>query len=198
MKERLSEIAEWLKTAVPPSDFGLVPGSFFAPGGSAAPWIAVVLPLVLSLVLLYQARSRLHEFSTLIKCWFVCVPIMYFTSYWREVDGVLCLQIVVIFSMVALYLTWRRQPVAPGIVYALSFFSLIVIDLIRATEFALERGYPLPEFLQGVGGAGLFDGLFIFPLLTALTVMYAHWRQRGRKERELVEEMHRAGFNPSR
>lgn len=97
MRERLLEIAEWLKTAVPPSDYGLVPGSFFAPGGSAAPWIAVVLPLVVSLVLLYQARSRLHQFSTLIKGWFVSLPLMYFTSYWREVDGVLCLQIVVIF-----------------------------------------------------------------------------------------------------
>jgi hypothetical protein len=198
MREHILGIAAWLTTAIPPFDFGLVPGSFFAPGGAASPWIAVILPLVVSLALLYQARSRLHQYSALIAFWFVSIPIMYFTSYWREVDGALCLQIVVIFSIGALCMTWRRMPVAPGIAYALTFFSLILIDVIRAIEFALERGHPLPEFLQGVGGAGLFDGLFIFPLLTALTVMYAHWRQRQQPERALVVAMHRSGFAPTR
>jgi Protein of unknown function (DUF1614) len=198
MKERISEIANWLKTAVPPFDFGLVPGSFFAPGGAAAPWLAVVLPLVVSLALLYQARHRLREYSKLIALWFVSIPVMYFTSYWREVEGVLCLQIVVIFSIGALCMTWRRMPVAPGIAYALTFFSLVLIDLIRATEFALERGHPLPEFLHGIGGAGLFDGLFVFPLLTAVTIMYAHWRQRSQPERALVVALHRSGFVASR
>jgi uncharacterized membrane protein len=179
MEQLIREIAAWYQTVIAQGNLGFAPGAFLEAGSTASTFIAVVFPLLVSVALLYQVRYRLREFSLLIGVWCVSLPLMYFTSFWREVDGVLSLQIIVIFSIAALILVWRRAPVAPGIAYALSFLSLLPIDVIRAAQYALDGGYPLVEFLRGVGGAGIFDGLFIFPLLTALTVMYAHWRQAG-------------------
>ena len=179
MEQLIREIAAWYQALVAQGNFGFAPGAFLEAGSTTSIFIAVVFPLIASVALLYRIRYRLREFSLLIGVWCVSLPLMYFTSFWREVDGVLSLQIIVIFSIAALILKWRRAPVAPGIAYALTFLSLLPIDVIRAAQFALDAGYPLAEFLRGVGGAGIFDGLFIFPLLTALTVMYAHWRQAG-------------------
>ncbi|MFN0299236.1 MAG: hypothetical protein ACKVQU_02660 [Burkholderiales bacterium] len=179
MEQRIREIAAWYQSVIAQGNFGFAPGAYLEAGSTASMLIAVALPLIASVALLYQVRYRLREFSLLIGVWCVSLPLMYFTSFWREVDGVLSLQIIVIFSIAALILVWRQLPVAPGITYALTFLSLLPIDVIRAVQYALDGGYPLMEFLRGVGGAGVFDGLFVFPLLTALTVMYAHWRQAG-------------------
>lgn len=198
MNELIREIAASYQAAVAYIQLATAPGTFIPVGSSHSIWIAVALPTLLSAVLLYNARRRLGQYPALIRLWWISLPLMYFTSYWREADDVLSLQIVVLFSMGALCLVWRRHPVAPGLAYALTFVSLLIVDVARAVQYALDEGYPLSVFLRGVGGAGMYDGLFIFPLLTAVCVVYAHWRQSGNPKRALAVEIHRRGFMPSK
>ena len=198
MDELIRDIAAWGQTAIATIQLATAPGTIIPVDSPNSMWIAVALPMLLSAVLIYEARGRLGQYSALIRLWWISLPLMYLTSYWREVDDVLSLQIVVIFSMGALYLVWRRIPVAPGLAYALTFASLFIVDVVRAMQYASEAGYPLSVFLRGIGGAGMYDGLFIFPLLTAVLVMYAHWRQSGQPQRALAREIHRRGFIPTK
>jgi hypothetical protein len=140
-------------------------------------WIAVLGPMVVSLVLLAKERRAARDYAIVRLVWWLSLPVMYATARWRIEGGVAMLHILALFSMVCLYLVWRRIPVSPGLAYGLTFFSLFWVDLARAFEYALTSGTSLATFYYGVGGAGFHDGLFVFPLLTAAAVRYGHWRQ---------------------
>lgn len=69
------------------------------------------------------------------------------------------------------YLVWRGYYIPPGLGFALTYASVLPVDVWLAK---LATG---PHFNPGcIGGAGWFDGLLIFPALTALAIAYANWR----------------------
>lgn len=141
--------------------------------------VSIVVPLVLSVLAMAGLVKACGPVDRLLLlAWLLSLPAMYFASFWRETDGVLMLQILPIFSIAAMVMVWRKVDVPASLAYALSFFSLFAIDLVRAIEFANEHGIPLRGFMQGVGGAGITDGLFVFPALTAGFVVYGRWRHR--------------------
>lgn len=69
------------------------------------------------------------------------------------------------------YLVWRGYYISPSLAFALTYTSILPIDLCLAQ---LATG---SEFnIECIGGADWRDGLLIFPALTALAVGYANWR----------------------
>ena len=133
-------------------------------------WIAVIVPMAISLGVLLRSADQLDRFATLQLLWWLSLPLMYATAHWRQDGETLSLYIVAWFSMACVFLAWRRMPVTPALGYALSFFSLFWVDLAHAFTRALKGDFPLDSFYYGVGGAGVFDGLVIFPLLTAAAI----------------------------
>lgn len=141
--------------------------------------VSIGIPLVVSVVALAGVLKRcLPVHRMLLGTWLLSLPVMYLASFWREADGILMLQILPVFSIAAMVMVWRKVDVPVALAYALSFFSLFAIDLLRAVEFAHDHHIPLNGFIQGVGGAGIGDGLFVFPALTAAFVAYGRWRHR--------------------
>ena len=63
--------------------------------------------------------------------------------------------------------------------FSLSFLGLLTVDVTRALEL-ISSGLVGPStWYYGIGGAGIYDGLIIFPLLAAFFVKYITWRQRN-------------------
>lgn len=139
-------------------------------------WIAVIGPMSVSLVLWLRAYRTLDRYVELRMVWWLSLPLMYATAHWRETEQALSLHILAWFSMACVYLAWRRKPVTPGLAYSLTFFSLFWVDLAHAMAHALRTHAPLNTFYQGIGGAGWYDGLFLFPPLAAAAIAYAQWR----------------------
>jgi uncharacterized membrane protein len=74
-------------------------------------------------------------------------------------------------TAVLCYLVWRGYYISPGLAFALTYASMLLVDVCLAklaTGPAFDPG--------GIGGAGWLDGLLIFPALTALAIVYANWR----------------------
>lgn len=140
-------------------------------------WIAVLGPMLVSSWLLLKVYRTLDQYLALRMVWWLSLPLMYATAHWRENDAGVSLHILAWFSMACVYFAWRRKPVTPALAYALTFFSLFWVDLAHALSYALRTNAPLTTFYHGVGGAGWYDGLFVFPPLAAATIYYAHWRQ---------------------
>lgn len=139
-------------------------------------WIAVLGPMSISMVLWLRTYRTLDQYVALRMVWWLSLPLMYVTAHWRESDQIVSLHILAWFSMACVVFAWRRMPVTPGLAYALTFFSLFWVDLAHALSLALRTNAPVSTFYHGIGGAGWYDGLFIFPLLAAAAIAYAHWR----------------------
>ncbi len=139
-------------------------------------WIAVIGPMCVSLVLWFRAYRKLDQYIELRLVWWLSLPLMYATAHWRETEHAVSLHILAWFSMACVYFAWRRKPVTPALAYSLTFFSLFWVDLAHALALALRSNASLSTFYQGVGGAGWYDGLFLFPPLAAAAIAYAQWR----------------------
>lgn len=79
------------------------------------------------------------------------------------------------FTVVAVLLYWR-VPLSPGYAYALTYLSLLLADVVNAL---LQFGPRGSQWWEGLGGAGLADGLFFFPMVSALLVGYARLRAKS-------------------
>ncbi len=69
------------------------------------------------------------------------------------------------------YLVWRGYYISPGLAFALTYTSILPVDLCLS-ELATGSQFDT----ECIGGAGWRDGLLIFPALTAVAVGYANWR----------------------
>lgn len=74
-------------------------------------------------------------------------------------------------TVLVCFLVWRGYYISPSLAFALTYASSLPVDVCLAQ---LAAG---PQFnFEFIGGAGLHDGLLVFPALTALAVGYANWR----------------------
>ena len=134
--------------------------------------VGCLLPALLSLgvVAARQARSRLGKGGQL----WLCVVSLILSAALARVDvtpDAISLHFLPGATVVLCYLVWRGHYIPPCMAFALTYASMLPVDVLLAK---LATG---PHFNpEGIGGAGWFDGLLVFPALTALTIVYANWR----------------------
>jgi len=75
----------------------------------------------------------------------------------------------------------------PAVAYALTFLSLLWVDVTHALCQAVLCNWDLDRFYVGVGGAGMMDTLFVVPLMTAAFVAFvgAQFRRQGVRLQEI-------------
>jgi hypothetical protein len=134
--------------------------------------IGGLLPALISLALVAArlARSRLGKGDQL----WICVFSLALSAALARVDvtpDAISLHFLPGAAVVLCYLVWRGHYVPPCLAFALTYASMLPVDVLLAK---LATG---PTFNpEGIGGAGWLDGLLIFPVLTALAIVYANWR----------------------
>lgn len=74
-------------------------------------------------------------------------------------------------TLLVCYLVWCGYYISPGFAFALTYATTLAADLFVA-RLAVGSAFNA----EHIGGAGWYDGLLVFPALTALAVMYANWR----------------------
>lgn len=134
--------------------------------------VGCVLPALisLSLVAARQARPRLGRGAQL----WLCVSSLALSAALARVDvtpDAVSLHLPPGATVALCYLVWRGHYIPPCLAFALTYASMLPVDVGLAK---LATG---PHFNpEGIGGGGWFDGLLIFPALTALAIVYANWR----------------------
>jgi hypothetical protein len=108
--------------------------------------------------------------------------VSYLTARWVVTSEVEQLYIFSTFSVACAVLLFKRFYVPPALAFALTFFSLWLVDVAQGLCRALECDAPIEHFYRGVGGAGLGDALVLVPLMTAAFVAYGATRIRARGE----------------
>jgi len=146
-------------------DFGpLFPGMVNTVGG--------LLPAVISLgfVAARLTHSRLSKGDQL----WLCVFSLAISAVLARVDvtpDAISLHFPPGAAVVLCYLVWRGHYVSPCLAFALTYASMLPVDVWLAKMATGPHFNP-----EGIGGAGWLDGLLIFPSLTALAIVYANWR----------------------
>lgn len=139
-------------------------------------WASFGLPLCLCLFFVLRGDLPLFRGRFLLEV-FACAALTWVSGQWHDDAVAVSLHLMPSALVVtAAWLYWGA-PVSAGHAYALTFFSLVLAD---ATSAGLRFGLHDTQWWLGLGGAGLADGLFFFPLMSALLVGYASWRRQGR------------------
>jgi hypothetical protein len=139
-----------------------------------SPWQAVFPPLALSLYILLFVKNRVPHLA---KWWVGLTALSCFTVRWAISEDTVSLYILPLFLFYVAWSSYRGQDWSPGHAYAGTYFSLLVVDLLSAYRLKNPHVSVL-DFYWGVGGAGWGDGLFLFPISSALLVLYVQWRRR--------------------
>ena len=139
--------------------------------------VAVVLPWLLTITW-YFAEGRKHPpRPRVIVWWMLTVAISYWCAQWTFTEDTVSLHIIDTFIFYMLVALYARERITPGCAFALSFLGLWIVDMVHAAEL-IPVMWGWNTFYLGVGGAGLRDGLIVFPTLAGLLVYYVEWRQR--------------------
>jgi hypothetical protein len=143
---------------------------------------AVLLPGIVSLAIVsfYVRRGLLSDRMQLV--WVLVLPVSFYCARWEATSDVQQLFIYSGFSVACLVLAFHRVYVSPVLAYALTFLSLWWVDMTQALCHAIECDVPLDGFYVGVGGGGIYDSLFLMPLVTAAAASYALARLRSKGE----------------
>lgn len=138
--------------------------------------VAVAWPLALwSVVLLVEAIRGQYP-PNLCKYWLAGVGLTFVTSRWEQTADSISLHLVCCFIFICLFLVYRRRAVPPLLAGSLVFFDLLMNDVALASLRVWSGQFDTVNFLAGVGGAGIKDGLVVFPLMTTAILFYANWR----------------------
>ena len=134
--------------------------------------VGCLLPALISLafVVARLTRSRLGKGDQL----WLCVFSLAISAAFARVDvtpDAISLHFPPGATVALCYLVWRGYYIPPCLAFALTYASMLPVD------FWLARRAIGPDFDPGgIGGAGWFDGLLVFPALTAFAIVYANWR----------------------
>jgi hypothetical protein len=140
--------------------------------------VAVLLPgaMAIACVRTTPARERQQAFQLLV----LSTVFSLLTARWSVTADTRELFILPWSFLGVALLLWSGVAISASTAYWLTFFSLWTTDMAKAMELVPAGEASWQMFYYGVGGAGLQDGLVIFPLLSALLVHYAQWRRAGR------------------
>jgi len=135
---------------------------------------AVLLPGVMSIYATrhLDVQDRLPLFKLLV----LSTIFSFMTARWDITDDVRSLFILPCALFGVGFFLWRRIPISACGAFVITFLSLWMIDMVKASELVAEGEASWQMFYYGVGGAGWRDGLAIFPVLSAALVHYGHWR----------------------
>ena len=134
--------------------------------------VGALLPALISLGLVAArlTRSRLGKGGQLLLCALALALSVVFSRVEVTPDAI-SLHFLPGAAVVLCFLVWRGHYIPPCMAFAFTYASMLPVDVVLAM---LATG---PHFNpEGIGGAGWFDGLLIFPTLTALAIVYANWR----------------------
>jgi hypothetical protein len=146
---------------------------------SGSAWVAVFIPGIVSLIVV-AVYARAGRFSTRLQVLWLCsLPVTLVCTHWDYTDDVHQLYIYSAFSVACIMIFFKRMYIPPPMAYALTFFSLGLVDLTAAFRHAIEWHLPVETFYYGVGGAGIVDALFVVPLFTAAAAAYASARLKN-------------------
>lgn len=146
---------------------------------SPAALIAVVLPGIASTAFLVRHAFARRLSLRLSLTWLATLPVTLACTRWICDGEVHELYIFSAFSVAVLIIFFKRMTIAPTLVYALTFLSLGLVDTAAAFGHAIDYNLPIETFYLGIGGAGVWDSLFIVPLCTAIVAAYAAARLRS-------------------
>lgn len=122
--------------------------------------MSVTIPTLVVLFILITHRLMITP--TVAVIWSAGTLLSILTARWSITDAaqqLFILPIVGIWFLVK-QLQAKQDPIS---VWALSFTSLLVADVTQA--YLMREVLDAPVFYHGVGGAGMLDGLVVFPLL---------------------------------
>lgn len=136
-------------------------------------WASVVLPLLLTAYAFLVHRDQWRP-----RLWLaiaMCLAASALTAYWKQTDESVSLHIIPVFLLAMAFAGYLRSSIPASVCAAACFLTLVGTDLIHAV---LRFGSASPDlsYLWGIGGAGIGDGLFIFPFLALLMQVYVRWR----------------------
>lgn len=136
--------------------------------------LAVLLPGTMTIYALrhLDVQDRMPLFKLLV----LSTVFSYMTARWDITDDVRSLFILPCALFGVGFFLWRRIPISACGAFAMTFISLWMIDMVKATELVSQGEASWQMFYYGVGGAGWRDGLAIFPVLSAALVHYGRWR----------------------
>lgn len=148
---------------------------------------AVVLPGLLSIAILSGYASMGRVSRRLMIIWWAALPVSYLCARWVVTPQTESLYIFSAFSVACAFLLFFRKSMPPALAFALTFLSLLSVDMSHALARAMSGTLPLGYFYLGIGGAGWYDALIITPLVTAAAVAYARSRilRRGEQLSEI-------------
>jgi len=149
--------------------------------------LAVILPGIVSVAIYWIYRRAGKVSFQLQLLWSVALALTFFFARWEQSDEVQRLYIYSGFSVACLVLLYFRVYISPALAYALTFLSLWWVDITHALCQAVLCKWDLERSYIGVGGAGVFDTLFVVPLLTAclVAIVSAQFRRQGVALREI-------------
>jgi len=137
-----------------------------------APWIFVVY--------WYMVEGKRNPPPTAVVWqWMLCVLGSYYMSFWTVTDDFRALTGVNVFFIYLCIYLYLGNKITPSTAYALTFLDMWIVDFKRASELIVMGENTFSNFFEGIGGAGIFDALCIYPFLAAILVRYVRWRRQA-------------------
>lgn len=135
------------------------------------PWLFVIC--------WYFAEGRKHPpNTTLLWHWLGLTVFTYFMTTWEITGDSIALHMMDAFFFYLVFYLWLGLKITPAAAYSLSFIPMWAVDMSKAYEL-IDVGLSVKEtYYYGVGGAGAFDGLCLFPFVSAIMVHYVEWRRK--------------------
>lgn len=145
--------------------------------------LGFVLPLLVSAL---GSRSRPGDANQLraMEPWFaLCLLYSFLSAQWdlRD-DGYLAMTATPAFALCLPLLQYSGLRLRPLQAFALTFQNQLCAEIIFVLNSALAGRVLVLEagYITGIGGAGVHDGLVIYPLVGTLACAYANMRRYGR------------------
>ncbi len=143
-------------------------------------FFGAIIPCVISagVITYYRKKySRLNKFPLLAGI-IISIILSSMVSFWSSA-GYHIIPFVSVFILQ--YALTHKKDFTGAMVYPLVFFPLLINDIIGA-----GWSYQWASWCwEGIGGAGLTDGLFLQPLAAVLLTYFLFW-MRSRKEHLVV------------
>lgn len=160
---------------------------------------SILLPAIISLGFITHAflRHGLAHLGASIAVLIVASAVGFEWSFWREgpplvdegIGDVITLHMIQVPFIMVASLIYLDIPISPGYAYAMTFFSNLFVDFMQSIFFHPYHQWLNSGFMDstiGIGGGGFVDALFLYPLISAILVIYGTKRRSGWKNKSMA------------